>query len=223
MDDGLHVGISGIVDAVIETQVVFALAADACLVEDAQHLVEPVVDTAVETGNLHEDAVVVETVDKAIGDALRHGYVIIVERLMAHVDHGFFYLADGMPQQVDGHHRQCVTVGTVGNDVAGVLVVYAQVLSEAEGLRGEPCLLEFHQYELFLTVALADGGPEIDAEDGEHLLLAVGVLMGPDFNFHYILLQQCRENGTGYAFVLHEVLEHGVVNRVGNRHHNLAY
>ena len=219
MDDRLHVGVCRVEGTLVETQVVLTLAADTRLVEDAQHLVETVVDTSVETRYLHEDAVVVEAVDEPVGYSLGDGFVVIVERLVADIHHRLVYLADGVSQQVDGYHRQCVAVVTIGHDVLRVLVVYAQVLSEAERLRGEPCLLKLYQYELFLAVGLTDGGAEVDAEDGEYLLLAVGVFVRPDFHFHDILLQQGREDSAGNAFVLHEVLEHGVVDRVGYCHH----
>ena len=45
--------------------------------------------------------------------------------------------------------------------------------------------------------------------------------MRTGLNTDDVLFQEYREDGAGYALVLHEILEHDVVDRVGNRYHIL--
>ena len=44
--------------------------------------------------------------------------------------------------------------------------------------------------------------------------------MGSHLNIYDILLQQGRKDSTSDAFVLHKILEHGIVDGVCNGHHN---
>ena len=220
MEDGLHVGVGQVEGLLVEVQVVLVVGAHVALVEDAQHLVQAVVHLAVQTRYLNDDAVVVQAVHEPVGNAAHDGPAVVVEGLMAHVDHRLLNLSHAVPQQVDGHHRQRVAVGAVGNDVLRVLVVHAQVLPEAQRLSGQPRLLQLNEDELLLAAGVPDGGAEVDAEDGQRLLLPVGVLVGAHLHFHYLLLQQRRQDGARDALVFHEILEHRVVDGVGNGHHS---
>ena len=47
--------------------------------------------------------------------------------------------------------------------------------------------------------------------------------MGAHLNTHNVFLQKGRENGAGDALVLHQVLEHYVVNRIGYLHNNIVF
>ena len=165
MDDGLHIGVCRVESLVIKVQVVLIVLADTLLVEDTQHLVQPVVDLTVKTRYLHNDTVVIETVYELVGDAASHWLVLIVEGLMAHIHHRLFYLTHRMSQQIDGYHRQGVPVGAAGDDVLRILVVYAQVLTETQGLGGEPGLLQLYQDKLLFTIGFKDSGTKVDAEN----------------------------------------------------------
>ena len=141
MEDRLHVGVGGIEGLLIEAQIVLVVLADALLVEDAQHLVKAIIDFSVQTWYLHDDAVMVQTIHKRVGNAMSDKMVVVIVCLVPDVDDRGLYLAHGMPQQIDGYHGQGMTVGTGGHDVLRVLVVNAQILAEAQGLGGQPCLL----------------------------------------------------------------------------------
>ena len=219
----MHLAVGGVEGTIVKMKIVLVVNADAALVKDAKNLVKTIVNDAVQTRYLHNDAVVVQALHKTVGYALHHGLVLIVEHLMAHIDDRVFYVAHRVAKQVDSHHRQGMAVGTVGHDVLRVLVVHAQILAEAKGLGGQPRLLQLYQYELLLTVVLPDGGPEVNAEDRQRLLLSVGVLVWAHLHLHDVFFQQGRENGACYAFVLHEVLEHYVVDGIGNGYHGVLF
>ena len=68
-----------------------------------------------------------------------------------------------------------------------------------------------------------NGGTEIDTEDGKVLAVAVGILVAAHLHIRHLLLQQGGEDGPGYAFVLHQVLEHDVVNRIGYYHNYINF
>ena len=141
MEDGLHLLVSTIEHRVLDGQVVMIVLVDAALVEDAEHLVQMIIDLAVQTGYLYKDAIVVQTVHKLVGDAFYDRFVLIVERLVANINDRIINVADSMSQQVDSHHRDGRTVRPRHVDVLRVLVVYAQILTEAQRLRGKPRLL----------------------------------------------------------------------------------
>ena len=218
----LHVGIGRLEVLLIHVQEMLVVAAYVALVEDAQHLVQPVVYLPVQAWYLDDDAVVVQAVNELVGNSLRDGLLVVVESLVAHIHNWFVDVAHGVPQQVDGHHGQGMAVGAVGHYVLWVLVVYAQVLSETQRLCWQPRLLQLYQYELLLAVGAFYGGTEVDAEDGERLFLSVGVLVGAHLYPKDFFLQQCREDCAGNALVLHEVLEHCVIDGVGNCYHNTS-
>ena len=83
-----------------------------------------------QTGYLHDDAVVGETVDKGVGEPFLHLFAIIVIRTVVHIKHRLFYLAHLVAQQIHRHHGQGVAVLAVLLDIAFVLVLHAEVLSE---------------------------------------------------------------------------------------------
>ena len=114
---------------------------DTTLVEDGEHLVQPVIDFSMQTGNLYNNTVVVQAVYKLVRDAPNNGFFLVVKHLTTNVNYGVFNIAHIVTQQVDGHHRQSMAVGAVSHDVLWILVVYTQILAEAQGLRRQPGLL----------------------------------------------------------------------------------
>ena len=89
----LHVGII-LVHLVINAQNAVVVLITARLIEDAQHHVKPVVDITVQTGNLDDNAIVRQTVDKRVGKAFRHHVAIIVKRLVVDVKYRLFYVTN---------------------------------------------------------------------------------------------------------------------------------
>jgi len=77
MQDALHVGITAI-DAVIQLQDTIVVSIATCLVEDAQHHVKTVVDLAMKTWNLNNNAVVRQAIDERVGQTFRHHMIVVV-------------------------------------------------------------------------------------------------------------------------------------------------
>ena len=136
----LHIIITS-VESLIDVEHLLTVLILKRLVKDAQHLVKSVVYLTMQTRYLHDDAVVGQAVDEGIRNSFRHQTAIVVVTLMVYIEHGFLDIAHLMPQQVDCHCRQCMTVVAVGHDVLGVLILYTQILAEAQRLCLEPRLL----------------------------------------------------------------------------------
>ena len=213
VQDALHLSIVSVY-LLIQAQHMLVAMLLTCLVEDAQHLVEAVIDLTMQTRYLHDDARVCQTVNKRIGQTLYHLIPVVVVSLMVDIEHRLFDVPHLVPKEIDSHHRQ--GIGTV--HVLRVGVVHAQILSEAQCLGLQPCLLQFNEYQSFRAVLLTDSSSEVDAEYRERIALAVGVLMWPHLHLDDVLSEQCRQDGAGDALVLHQVLEHDVVNRVCYNH-----
>ena len=208
-----HVGIVGI-KAFVYVQHLFVRTVHLRLVEDAQHLLHAVVDLTAQTGYLHDDAVMRQTVDERIRQTLRHDVVIIVVGATANVEHRLLDVTHLMPKKIDRNHRDGIALLALRQYVLRVGIVHAKILTEAKRLRFQPRLLQLYQDKTFGAVRFQDGCAEVYAEDGQVLAIAVRVLIAPHLHVHDIHLQQGRENGLGYAFILHQVFEHYVIYRI---------
>ena len=214
MKDVLHVGIVLIVGLVkfYKLPVVLLFVG---LVKHAEHFVQSVVDLSVQEWYLYDDAVMDETVDKGVGKPLGYLVTVVIIRLMVDIKHGHVYISDPVPENIYSHHWNAVgRAHLLVNHVLGVGVLRAEILSEAKGLCLQPCLLQFDEYQALRPVVLADACPEVDAEHGNVVPKAIGVLVTAYLHFHDLFLQQCGENGTGDAFVFHQIFEDGVIDGV---------
>ena len=137
---------------------------------------------------------------------------------MTHIHHGCFYAAHLVAQQVNGYHGQCVYVTAIARHVGIVGILKTKILAETQHLCLHPRLLHLYEDGLTLSLAVDDGGTEVDAVDGEVVGEWVVVLVVTHVHLHHLLLQQGRKYGAGNALVFHEILEHNVVNRIGYYH-----
>ncbi len=166
---------------------------------------------------MHNDAVVCEAFHEVVRDSVCHFTPVVVVSLVADIEHGFQDVAHAMSKQVYGHHGNGVSLFfAFVADVFLVVVLCAKILSEPQGLGFEPCLLQFDQHEVSAPVGLPHGSAKVNAEHGDLVACAVWIFVAAHIHGHHILLQQCGNQDACHALVLHEELEHGVVNRVGN-------
>ena len=217
-DDNLHLVVA-VVCCLVDVQHLLGASGLVRLVEDAQYLVQTVVNLTVQEGYLHDDAVVGQTVDKRVGQSFGHLPVVIVVRVAAHVEHRFLDVANLMAQQVDGHHGDGIALPAVGYHVGRIGILGTQILAEAQGLGLDPRFLQLYEHQVLRAVGLANRRAEVDAEDGESVAPDVGVLVTSGFDVHYVLLQEGRKERSGYAFVLHQILKHAVVDGICNCQH----
>ena len=209
-----HIGIVT-VGLIIYTQQARIVLITTALVENAQYHVQTVVDITVKTGNLYNDAIMCQTVDKRIWKSFRNNVVVIVKRLVVHIENGLLYVADLMPKKIDCYHRERMAGIT---HVLRIGIVYTQILTETQSLGLQPRLLKFNQNELFLSVSITHRCPEINTEHRQRITVVITVLMGANLYGHHIHFQKGRQNGTCYALILHQVLEHNIVYRIGYLH-----
>ncbi len=210
-----HVGVV-LVKRLVEADDLLVFAVALRLVEHAEHLVQPVVDLAMQQRNLHDDAVVYQAVDEGVLVSVGHLRAIVVEGFVAHIDDGLVYVADAVPQEIHGHHGEGVSLSVAFLlHVLLRVVLCREITAEAQGLRVEPCLLQFDEHEVLLPVVFLDARCEVDAEHRQVVACDVGVLMAPHLHTDDLLLEQGGQDGPGDALILHQELEHGVVNRIG--------
>ena len=182
------------------------------LVKHAEHLVEMIVYLAMEQGNLHYNAVVDKTVDKRVFVAIGHLVAIVVHGFVAHINHRLVDVANTMPQQINGNHRNGVAlVGTILEHVLLCIVLCGEVSAETECLSVKPCLLQLNKHEPHGAVVLPHPCGKVDAEHGDVVACDVGMLMPAHLHTHDILLQQCRDDCTGDTLVFQKKLENSVV------------
>ena len=163
-----------------------------------------------------------QTVNKWIWQSFRHHFAVVVIRLMSDVEHGLLNVPYFVAQQIYGYHGNGVLVGTVADNIVGVLIVHAQILAEAECLCRQPRLLKLYQNQVLTAVSFAYSGTEVDAEYGQRVALIVAILMGAHLHLDDVHLQECRKDGTRYSLVLHQIFEYDVVNWIGNSYHTLS-
>ena len=200
-----------VVSAFVEQERVLVLFVGLCLIEHGEYLVETVVDLAMQPRHLYNDAVVRQTADEGVGQAMGHDVAVVVLRFVLHIEHRLLNVAHLMPQNIYRHHRQAVAFVV---DIALVFVLYAKVLTEAKRLRGNPRFLNLYQHLLFLAVRLPDPCCEVHAIHREVAASLAGVLMGTRLHAQHILLQQSRQNDTCHADIFKQILENHIVNRI---------
>ena len=97
--------------------------ADICLVEDAQYLVEAVVNASVQEWNLHDDTLMGKTPDERVGTFRFHDIPIVVIDVMVDVDDGNVDVFHFVSEQIDRHHWQGMLVAAVLYDIGCTVVL----------------------------------------------------------------------------------------------------
>ena len=192
------------------------------LVEHVQKAFEAVAGAPLKVGDLHDDGVVREAFDEAVGHTLGDDVGVIVQVAAADVNDGFFQVAQLVPQDVDGNHGNSVAAGVFRffRDVLFGEVLRAQVLAEAEGLGCQPCLLQLDKNQVLGTVLVAHFGGEVNPEQGNVGLAQARVFVAAHLHLSDLFLQEGRQHDAGYPFVFHHVFEDHVVYGIGNDSHN---
>ena len=102
------------------------------LVENAEHFVKSVIHASPQSRNLHDDAVVNQTVDESIGNTLYDGPSIVVQGLVFDVDHGFLDVPHLVSEQIYGNHGYAISfVFAILEDVFRIGILCSEVLAEA--------------------------------------------------------------------------------------------
>ena len=168
--------------------------------------------------NLYDDAVVGETLYERLFAAFLHNVSVIVEHVVIYVHYRFIDISDAVSKEIYSHHRIGKSFLISLAYIVFVAVLRSKILTETECFGIEPRLLQLNQHHavlLNIAFALTNGSREVNAEHRERVACGVAVFMRTYRHVHHFFLQQSRQHGLGYALVLHDVFEHGVVNRVG--------
>ena len=96
--------------------------------------------------------------------------------------------------------------------------MHSQILAETQRLGLEPSLLHLNQNKALFAVDITNGGSKVDAKHRQRVALNVAVLVRTHLNGHDILLKQRRQDGASNAVILHQVLEHHIIQWIGYRH-----
>ena len=198
------------------------------LVEHAEHPLKSVVHIATQSRNLHNNAVVGKTLHKGLLIALGYGIAVIVVNVMIDVHDWIFDIAHLVTKQIDSHHGIGKTFPVGLLHIVPATVLCTKILTETQHLRVEPCLLQFNQNDTIphsITFAFTDRRGEINAEHRQRVTRRVAVFMRTNRYMNHFFFQQSRQHRLGYALILHEIFEHGVVYRVGYMydHNTLIY
>ena len=188
------------------------------LVEHAEHFLQPVIHIAVQKRNLNDDAVMGKAFYKGLFAAFLHDVAVIVEHVVIDIHYRFIDISDTVSEEIYSHHRIGKAFLVFFAYVALVAVLRSEILAETQCFGIEPRLLQLNQHHavlLHIAFALTNGSCKVNAEHRERVACGVAVFMRTYRHVHHFFLQQSRQHGLGYALVLHDVFEHGVVNRVG--------
>ena len=188
------------------------------LVEHAEYLLETIVHIAVQKRYLNDDTVMGETLHEWLFAAFLHDVAVIVEHVVIDVYYRFVDISDTVSEEIYSHHRVSKAFLVFFAYVALVAVLCSEILAETQCFGIEPRLLQLNQHNtvlLHIAFALTNGSREVNAEHRERVACGVAVFMRTYRHVHHFFLQQSRQHGLGYALVLHDIFEHGVVNRVG--------
>ena len=188
------------------------------LVEHAEYLLETIVHIAVQKRYLNDDTVMGKAFYERLFAAFLHDVAVIVEHVVIDVYYRFIDISDTVSEEIYSHHRVSKAFLVFFAYVALVAVLCSEILAETQCFGIEPRLLQLNQHNtvlLHIAFALTNGSCKVNAEHRERVACGVAVFMRTYRHVHHFFLQQSRQHGLGYALVLHDVFEHGVVNRVG--------
>ena len=188
------------------------------LVEHAEYLLETIVHITVQKRYLNDDTVMGKAFYERLFAAFLHDVAVIVEHVVIDIHYRFFDVSDTVSEEIYSHHRIGKAFLISLTYVVLVAVLRSKILAETQRFGIEPRLLQLNQHHaVFLHIAftLTNGSCKVNAEHRERVACGVAVFMRTHRHVHHFFLQQSRQHGLGYALVLHDVFEHGVVNRVG--------
>ena len=218
--DVLHIGISFIY-SIVYSQHLAVMPVLVGLVENTQHLYKTVVYTAMQKRYLDNDAVVHKTLHKRVGYTLGHLHTVIIVRLVLYIENRLFYVPHPMAEQINGYHRYAIAIGIrILQDIVRIGILRTKVLAETKSLRLKPRLLKFYQHKLQASIILTDLRTEVNAEHGNLVTRTVGIFVLTHLHLSHLPLQKSRKHCLGHAVVLHEVLEHRVINWVCNTYYH---
>ena len=144
---------------IVNFQIVFAISLPIFLVKYTQQTFKTVTSSSGEERNLHDDAVMSQTLYEGIGRRKR--IVVIIQIAAVHVNHRLGQVTQGVSQNVDRNDGQtiCTPLSMLilfFDNVLLIKILRAQILSEAQGFSNEPSLLQFDKDKVFCTVILTN-------------------------------------------------------------------
>ena len=215
MKDILHISIASI-EVFIEFHHMLVVLLLIILVENAQHLIQTVVNLTMKQRNLHNDTTMYQTVYKWVRKTFRYLVAIVIICLMINVKHRYINVTNLMTKNINGNHRQTIRrPHLVVYHILRIGILRAEILPETERLRFKPRLLQFNEDEPYRTIILTNLGTKVNTKHGDVVPCAIGILVPANFNRDHFFLQQCREDRLCNSLVLHQIFEDGVVNGIG--------
>ena len=185
------------------------------LVEHTQYFLQSIVHSSFQQRNLDNNAVVLQTLYKWVWLLLENFISFIVIYLMLGIDYGILEFTHAMPQQINSHSRQGkLTLGFLAH-ILLVVILHSQILAEAQGLRLQPCFLQFYQNKLLAAIVFQYGCRKINTKHGYGITGNVRILVTSHFYSNHRFLQECRKQCLGYSLVFHHILEDGIIKWVG--------
>ena len=114
------------------------------LVENAEHLFQPVVHIAMQKRNLYDDAIMGKTLHKGFLAAFLHNVAVIVEHVVIYVHYRFFDVPYLMSKEIYSHHRIGKAFLISLTYIVFVAVLRSEILAETQRFGIEPRLLQFN-------------------------------------------------------------------------------
>ena len=223
MEDILHISVVLILCIVYlhDLSVVFLLEG---LVKYTENFFQSVVDLSMQERYLHDDTFMDEAVDKRVGKSLCHFMPLIVVGLVVDIEYRNIDFPYSMPKDIHSYHRYSVgRPHLFMYHILRVSILCTEILSEAQRLGLQPCLLQFDENQAQRSVVLADTCSEVDTKHGDVVTKAICVLVAAYLHLHHFFLEQRGKNGTCDALVLHQIFEDGVIDGICyTNDHNMA-
>ena len=158
-----------------------------------------------------------QTVDEGVLLAVLYHIAVVVQGLVAGVHHRFRYVADAVPQKIDGYHRNGVPLFL--SRLLYILfriVLCGKVAAETKRFRVKPRLLQLYEHQTYGAVILLHLCGKVYTEHRQLVTRDVGVLVPAHLYADHLLFEQGGQHGLGDALVFHQKFEHRVVYRVGH-------
>ena len=185
------------------------------LVKQAKNLLQAIVNSTMQQRNLHNDAIMLQTLYKRIRNTLLYFFAIIIISMMVDIYNRLLYLTDTMPQKIDSYHRNCILLMLFLQHILLIVILQCKITTETQSLSWQPGFLKFNQHQVRLVVFIQYSSSKVDTKHRDRLTTGqIRIFISANLHIYNFLLQQCRKNGLRYAIILHQVFEHSIIKRV---------
>ena len=144
---------------------------------------------SVQARYLHDDTIMRQTIYKRIRKTLCHLVPFIIEGIMFYIQYRLLDVTYTMTQQIDCYHWNSHAVSILlFQHIVRIGILSSQILTESQGFRFKPSLLQFYQHQMKTTISITNFSSKVYTKHRNLIALHIGIFMLTQFHLNDRLL-----------------------------------